>query len=186
MQEQKSDSEIIEEFRKTGDLACLGVLYKRYTTLVFSVALKYLEDKHKAEDMAMQVFEKLIRELRHHQVENFKAWLYRLVKNECLMKLRKKSVENNVVALNESSSAFVEKLHEMHPVQEKQELEEKLQHLETAISELNEPQRVCVELFYLKEKSYAEIVQITGWDLKQVKSYIQNGKRNLQIKMIQS
>ena len=55
--------------------------------------------------------------------------------------------------------------------------------LEKAIEELNEDQRKCIELFYLKEKSYNDIVDLTGYTMNEVKSFIQNGKRNLKIKL---
>ena len=55
--------------------------------------------------------------------------------------------------------------------------------MEEAILLLNEGQRVCIELFYLKNRSYNEIVAATGYSANDVKSYIQNGKRNLKLKM---
>jgi len=60
-----------------------------------------------------------------------------------------------------------------------------LQQLPNAISNLNTEQRLCINLFYLKEKCYEEISMQTGYSLKQVKSYIQNGKRNLKIYLSQ-
>ena len=59
--------------------------------------------------------------------------------------------------------------------------EVKLQQLEEGITKLNSEQKICVELFYLQNKSYVEVAEITGYELNQVKSYIQNGKRNLKI-----
>jgi RNA polymerase sigma-70 factor (ECF subfamily) len=53
--------------------------------------------------------------------------------------------------------------------------------LEEAIQELSEEQKLCVNLFYLQKKSYQQITDRTGFTLMQVKSYIQNGKRNLKI-----
>ena len=51
----------------------------------------------------------------------------------------------------------------------------------TSLEELNPEQKQCLILFYLEKKSYQEISENTGFSLMQVKSYIQNGKRNLKI-----
>jgi RNA polymerase sigma-70 factor (ECF subfamily) len=64
-----------------------------------------------------------------------------------------------------------------------EEKEKQFVALENAIEELSAEQKKCVDLFYLKEKSYVEIAEITGFTLNEVKSYIQNGKRNLKIKL---
>jgi RNA polymerase sigma-70 factor (ECF subfamily) len=53
--------------------------------------------------------------------------------------------------------------------------------LEEAIDELSNEQRQCVILFYLHKNSYNQISEKTGFNTMQVKSYIQNGKRNLKL-----
>ena len=71
---------------------------------------------------------------------------------------------------------------ENEPVNHLQEAEDKefvLHYLKEGIGELKDEQRECIELFYLKECSYAEVASMTGFSLKEVKSHIQNGKRNL-------
>ena len=70
-------------------------------------------------------------------------------------------------------------------LQEKQIEEAQLQQLELALSELKPEQSTCIELFYIKEKCYQDISDQTGYSLKQVKSYIQNGKRNLKNILLQ-
>ena len=59
--------------------------------------------------------------------------------------------------------------------------EEKLLKLETAIEELKDEHKKCLTHFYLEKKSYEEVALMTGFDLNQVKSFIQNGKRNLKL-----
>jgi RNA polymerase sigma-70 factor (ECF subfamily) len=61
--------------------------------------------------------------------------------------------------------------------------EQSLQLLEKGLENLDEEQRICLKMFYLEKKSYQEITEFTGYDLNKVKSYIQNGKRNLKIFM---
>src|SRR5690606_24547652 len=78
----------LQEFYETGDLEVLGKLYEPYMFLIFGLCLKYLKDTSKSEDAVMQIFESLIKKLRIHRVENFKAWLYTVARNHCLMQLR--------------------------------------------------------------------------------------------------
>jgi len=174
----KTDNDQILLYKKTNDLSVIGELYSRYTSLVYGVCLKYLKDRDEAKDSTMQLFEKLIDTLKSHEVENFKSWLYVSARNHCLMQIRSKKgkFKEEIDALN------VENQFILHP-QEGNELEENLDRLEECIKRLIDEQQKCVRLFYLNEKCYKEITIITGFDLNQVKSFIQNGKRNLKICM---
>ena len=184
--ETESDTQLIEMYRNSHDLKYIGQLYTRYTTLVYGVCIKYLKDEDLAKDATMQVFENLILLLKKHQVENFRAWLHTLVKNHCLQELRKKSKQktSSYDTMFETSDMDMEKEDFTH-LDDKFQKEKDLELLEKAMVGLKEEQKLCVELFYLKDKSYNEIVEITGFDIKQVKSHIQNGKRNLKIIMEQ-
>ena len=61
------------------------------------------------------------------------------------------------------------------------DLEESLVKLESCIKKLKADQKICIEQFYLEKRCYQEIVEKTNIELKKVKSFIQNGKRNLKI-----
>lgn len=171
--DQTTDIQLIETYRSTGEKSVLGILFKRYMPLVFGTCMKYLKDREAAKDMAMHVFEKLMRELKEKEVQNFKSWLYVLTRNECLMYLRKNRPEINGVELMEYQLAA-------HHNNET-DLEEDLGKMETCIEGLNEEQNACIKLFYLNKKTYQEVCETTGFDLKKVKSYLQNGRRNLKI-----
>jgi len=174
----KSDNDLILLYRKTNDLSVIGELYTRYTSLIYGVCLKYLKDRDEAKDAAMQLFEKLIDTLKSHEVDNFKSWLYVSARNHCLMQIRSKKgkFKEEIDALD-MENQFI-----LHP-HEENELEENLGKLEDCIKRLMEEQQKCVRLFFLDERCYKEITVITGFDLNQVKSFIQNGKRNLKICM---
>jgi RNA polymerase sigma-70 factor (ECF subfamily) len=183
----ETDAELVMKYRTSHDTKYIGELFTRYTALVFGVCMKYLKDEDASKDAVMQIFENLISLLKKHQVENFKPWLHTLTRNHCLMELRKKGV---LVALhldtNEENTATGMETEQFLHQEDKLGKEKLLISLEKAMVGLKEEQKLCIELFYIKEKSYTEIVEITGYDIKQVKSYIQNGKRNLKIIMEQN
>ncbi len=178
-----SDLELIQLFKLNGDAVIIGLLYKRHVSMALGVANKYLQPEDEAKDAVMQVFEQLLKTINNHKIENFKSWLYSVVKNFCLMKIRK---EKNLTMVRDEEGknifSFMEKEQLLHQEEEKMK-EINLNSLETALKMLNEEQKVCIELFYLQQKSYAEVVELTGYTLNNVKSFIQNGKRNLKLKM---
>jgi RNA polymerase sigma factor (sigma-70 family) len=168
---------LIYRYQKTRNKRFVGELYKRYSHLVYGVSLKYLKNVPDAQDNVMVVFEKLMSDLESTDVKNFKAWIHTVTKNQCLMKLRKKSR----LAGKEQNLETVEYALTSEPKEDVKLKEEQFEQLEAAIEELKPEQRKCVELFFLEQTCYQEIAEKTGFSLKKVKSYIQNGKRNLKI-----
>jgi RNA polymerase sigma-70 factor (ECF subfamily) len=176
-----SDEALVDMYRTSKSTEAFGQLYERYSHLVYGVCMKYLKDTDNAKDAAMQIFEKLISDLPRHDVQVFKAWLYRVAQNHCLMILRNNHHQTiSVDIFSENSVEFVD---ELHLTVEK---EIQLTKMEDAMKDLNKEQRQCVEMFYLEKKTYIEIMQETGFNFMQVKSFIQNGKRNLKQKMNES
>ncbi len=171
-----TDRELLMRFQGDHDNAWLGLLLDRYTLLLYGVCMKYLKDPEEARDAVQQIFLKVIVELHKYDVTYFSSWLYMIAKNHCLMKLRNK---NHSVPITEDSAPLVGT---EEPVDE-HELSFRLDQLQAALGSLNAEQKTCVERFYLAKKSYQEIADETGFSLLQVKSYIQNGKRNLRLIM---
>lgn len=177
---QQSEVDLLKQYKSTGDLNLLGTLYEPYMPLVYGLCLRYLKDESKSEDAVMQIFEQLIKKLRIHEVSNFKSWLYSFARNYCLMELRA-SGKTATISLDENS--FMENELIEHQSFEDNMLEAKLSSMEKCLEYLNNEQRECIKLFYLDQKCYKDICEITGYDISKVKSYIQNGKRNLKICM---
>ena len=175
---EKSDEELLRLYQTTSDLQWLSELYLRYTAMVYGVCLKYLKNRDESQDAVMQIHEKLIASLLQHQVNNFKSWLYVNARNFCLMQLRAKKGRQT----EEISPFLMENGAGQHPDSDL-DLEQSLGRLERCIETLALEQQSCVRLFYLQEKCYKDVADETGFDLNQVKSYIQNGKRNLKICM---
>jgi RNA polymerase sigma factor (sigma-70 family) len=177
------DHELILRYRREADPEIISVLFTRYTHLVYGVCLKYLDDKDDARDAVMEIFEGLIEDIPEFEIRNFKSWLYSVTRNHCLMKIRKnRTIRMEPEIIDEiSDELFVESPGELH--QDFELKEYTLKELESAMGYLKGPQRVCIELVYLKEKSYMEVCEITGYSVKEVKSHVQNGKRNLKIRL---
>jgi len=175
-----SDEELIYAFCHKKNTEALGILYQRYSHLVYGVCMKYLKHAEQAKDATMQIFEKLIVDLPKYDIQFFKAWIYRVARNHCLMQLRSHPHSTRLMA--EFPELSMEYSEDLHPVLEK---EQNLNRMEVALAELNPDQNRCITLFYLQKKTYTEIMQETGFTFMQVKSYIQNGKRNLKTKMNQ-
>jgi RNA polymerase sigma-70 factor (ECF subfamily) len=178
---QLSDQELILRYKESGELSIVGELYNRYMSLVFGVCLKYLKDREEGKDAVMQIFEKLVSSLREHEIANFKSWLYATSRNHCLMQLRAQKGKN----FQEITEVFMETGTGLH-LEDGSEMESNLSKLENCIEQLVAEQKTCIRLFYMQQKCYKEIVALTGFDDNKVKSYIQNGKRNLKICMDQN
>lgn len=174
---------MLEQYRATGNLEILGTLYEPYMVLLYGVCYKYLQDEAKSQDAVMQLFEELVTKLRAHEVSNFRSWLHTLARNNCLMQLRK---ENKNPTLSMEDEGLLDKAAFQFPQSYGTETEGKeaqLKLMESCLSELRREQEVCIRLFYLEQKCYREISELTGYDPLKVKSHIQNGKRNLKICM---
>ena len=170
------DNQLLQQFYADKNNEWLGILLQRYTLLLLGVCMKYLKNEEEAKDAVQQVFLKTITELHKYKVDYFKSWIYMVAKNHCLMKLRDKGKTTLEITENLLATA--------DDIEDKKKFilqDSTLTNLEAALLQLNAEQQQCVTLFYLHKKSYQDITTQTGYTLLQVKSHIQNGKRNLKI-----
>jgi RNA polymerase sigma factor (sigma-70 family) len=171
------DAELVELYRKSGEAPHLGTLFKRYSGVILGVCMKYLKNHAESEDAVMEIFEKLHLDLKRVEIDYFRGWLYTVARNHCLMKLRKAGLDVEFpedlppIAAVEADDFDVEK-------------EASLQQLERVLPHLKTEQKLCIELFYLQEKSYKEVAIETGFTLNEVKTHVQNGKLNLKKLML--
>ena len=172
-----SDEDVIYRYVHRHDSQAMNCLYERYAHLVLGVCFKYLKEGESAKDATQQIFIKLLEDLKRFEIAHFKAWLMQVTRNHCLMQLRRNlPVVNNTIALPDN----MEFEDDEHPLLEREVL---LNELEAAVEGLNEEQKTCVTLFYLEKLNYAAIAVRTGYTMMEVKSHIQNGRRNLKIKL---
>jgi len=172
------DEVLLRRYRDTGDMAVLGELYEAHAEMVYYVCMRYLKDSERSKDAVMQIFEELIHKVNKQEIQRFGSWLYVLSRNHCLTQLRAEKNRHHV-----SIDEFVEFPLAVHPEGEAEDKERQLTALEQCMERLPEKQKRSVDLFFLNEKCYKEIADSTGYSLKEVKSYIQNGKRNLKLCM---
>ncbi len=170
----REDAELLEQYLRTGDVSPFGTLYTRYMPLVYGVCLKYLRNAEEAEDAVMQIFEELLPRVGRYEIQVFRTWLWSVARNHCLQKLRREKRTRQV----DFTDRIMETASLVHLLSEGSN-EEALAALERCLEKLPEAQRESIRLFFLEQRSYADIAEATSYDLKGVKSYIQNGKRNL-------
>jgi RNA polymerase sigma factor (sigma-70 family) len=171
-----TDQELLTRYYEEHSNEWLGILLQRYTLLLFGVCMKYIKEEEEARDCVQQIFVKVITELPRYRVEFFKAWIYTIARNYCLMRLR--NSHGRQTSLSDSMLAAWDDEDGKGRHWEREQL---LQWMGEALDELGKEQKLCVTLFYLEKSSYQEIASATGFTLMQVKSYIQNGKRNLRL-----
>ncbi len=170
-----TDEDLLRRYKADGNTDWIGILFDRYAVLLLGMCMKYLKNEEDARDSVQQVFLKVLSEVNKHEVQYFRAWIYQVAKNHCLMQLRQKHIryQEEISDKNMPGAAGLE---ETSGLKEKDQLLENMEH---ALDLLNKEQQTCIRLFYLAKQSYQQITEQTGYSLLQVKSYIQNGKRNL-------
>jgi len=175
----QNDESLILKYLEDRDLEILGILYQRYIYLVYGVCMKYLKDRDRSKDFVMQIFEKLIVEIDKSQIRRFRSWLYVVTKHYCMRELQRET--SHIKKIRDfSGEDFMETTVEMSPLDEIPDKNPD-EALKNCMQKLKHEQKECIELFYYQEKCYQEISEVLRIPLNKVKSFIQNGKRNLKI-----
>lgn len=179
LKQEISDAALLDDFRASGDMQVLAEVYSRYSHLLMGVGLKYLKSEPDAQDAVMEVFESLAEKVRKFEIRDFSSWIYQVMRNHCLLQIRKNKAKLDAQKIWKQD---MESEDFLHP-EENEYVSYANDQLFYLIDELSNEQQTCIKLFYLEQKCYQEVAEITGYSLKNVKSYLQNGKRNLQIKL---
>ncbi len=177
--DQNSDEELVQQFRKSGDRSLLGLLLQRYSERILGTCHYYLRQEQDAEDAAMEVCELIVRHLqKSKEIKRFKDWVFIIARNHCFRKLK----ENKRLAeLGEEwqkdflQSGVQYELGDTLYVQQ----EELYARVASELQELTEPQRICLTAFYWQGEKYKDIAARFGMSADEVRSAIQNGRRNL-------
>ena len=173
----KSDAELLHAYQTLGDHDSLATLFMRYAAQVLGICLRYLEQSADAEDAVMDIYSHIQKPLLHQNVQHFRAWIMQVSRNHCLQILRKKKGKYSIDITELKHMESTDNLHQIY-------IEDRwLDIMEEELKSLSEEQQICLRMMYLEGHSYKEIAAIQGYELKKVKSYIQNGKRNLALRV---
>ncbi len=170
-----SDELLVSQYLESGNKELIAVLFERYTHLVYGICLNYLQEPEQCKDAVMDIFESLFDKLAMHRVSNFRNWLYSVTRNHCLMSIRRSG------SLHRVQNRLKTETEETDPDSAGEDEDFMLNQgvLVSAVEQLNHEQGTCIRLMYIDDMSYRDISAITGFTLNEVKSHIQNGKRNL-------
>ena len=178
-----TDKELVDAFHLTKEVSYFNELFNRYAHLVYGLCMGMVRDSDLCKDLVMVVFTQAYQSMARQEVKHVASWLQTIARNECLSHLRKSHFplvsEDQWEKYKNSASFFME-----NDPSQRLTIEHKIlldNQLEEAIAKLNYEQRICIQLFFFEHKSYKEIVQMTGYPENQVKSYLQNGKRQLRL-----
>jgi RNA polymerase sigma factor (sigma-70 family) len=170
------DELLVSQYLESGNKELIAELFERYTHLVYGICLNYLQDADQSKDAVMDIFESLFHKLAVHNISNFRNWLYSVVRNHCLMVLRKSGTAHRVRDKLSMDTVVFEHAEDLA---ENEEFLQRKDLLESAVEQLNHEQGTCIRLMYIEDLSYRDISTRTGYSMNEVKSHIQNGKRNL-------
>ncbi len=170
-----TDKQLLDEYKSSGNTAYFAEIFERHSYVLLSTCKYYLKDREAAKDAVMQIFEEIREKLLTTDILHIASWLHVVARNHCLMKIRKEEKVRLVFFDGQEEEVKLQ----VDWRQEDETDDHPIDHLEGCLEKLNSVQKECVNLFYLQEKAYKEICTLTGHTLDQVKSFIQNGKRNL-------
>lgn len=173
----KTDVEIIEEI-KAGNTSAYTILLDRYKHMVFTLAFNILLNREDAEELAQDVFVKAFHALPSFKGESlFSTWLYRIVINTSLNKKKLNRIQFSEFDkdLNDNNYDGINDL--LH----QQEINERKNIVQSAIQLLKENERLCITLFYLNELSLAEINELSGITIPNIKILLHRARKSLHI-----
>jgi RNA polymerase sigma-70 factor (ECF subfamily) len=170
----QTEADLVDRFRRHGEAAAFAALYHRSRRSVFSVCLHFLRDPAWAEDACHDVFVQAYERFATLRGDCFTAWVRSIAGRHSLNLLRHRAVRLRLApeVAGESIAPSAD-----GAVAARQDLERAAEVLET----LSPEQRRVFLLRHVEELSYDEIAEATGYDSGQVRSYLQNARRNFRI-----
>jgi RNA polymerase sigma-70 factor (ECF subfamily) len=161
-----------------GENWALSEIYDRYTWLVFSLALKILNDRASAEEIVQQVFTKVWRSARDYRVERgkFSTWLMSITHHQCIDELRRRRVRP--VAQPGDEELLYELVSDDDPAQAVQYTFE-LARIREALQQIPAEQRIVIELAFWGGLTHQEIAMYCHSPLGTVKTRLRLGMQRL-------
>ena len=172
-----SDEELIERWLDGGASAARALI-ERHQHMVYNLACRMLRDKEEAADAAQEVFLSVFRSLHRFRREaKFTTYLYRIVRNECLTRSRRRGEEQHRVQPTDENTSCLEEVADTRPLpSDYAETSEHERLIHRAIERLPEKYRLVITLYYLQDLSYTEIAEILMLPLGTVKIHLFRAK----------
>ncbi len=166
-----------------GDQASFAQLVQRYQSYVFTLVLRFTDNREDAEEISQDVFVKAYRSLADFRGDaKFSTWLYTIVRTSCITFLRKKRLDTTSLD-NERTSLQVENKESGFRANA---IETKSKHamVNEAIKMLSPDDSQILTLFYKGEQSLEEIGQVMNLDPNTVKVKLHRARNRLKEKMV--
>ncbi len=177
-QNEKYAMELIIAKVKEGDTAAFNVLIDEYKSMAFTLAMKLMKSREDAEEVTQDAFLKAYKKISQFEGKSkFSTWLYTIVYNTALTKLRKKKlpIDNSEFNQEDNLSSYSESDNEWRKLQK----QERSSYIKQALNRLSREDQVVITLFYLNERSLQEICEITTWELSNVKVRLFRARKRL-------
>ena len=164
---------------RAGDMQAFGTLVQKHQRLVYTLALRMLKNQEEAEEAAQDTFVKVYQSLSGFEGKSkFTTWMYRVVYNECLGRLRKTkrhfTSAEELLENSDEPADFLDGLEILHR-------EERTALVKKGLEMLNPAEAAALTLFYHEEQSVKEIAAITGSSESNVKVQLFRGRKHLEV-----
>lgn len=171
------DNHYIKQTRE-GDMQAFGLLIQKHQRLVYTLALRMLKNPEEAQEAAQDTFVKVYQSLSGFEGKSkFTTWLYRVVYNECVGRLRKTKRHvtwvEDIMDNPDEPADFLDGLEIL-------QREERSALVKKGIEMLTPTEAVVLTLFYLEDQSIKEISAITGSSESNVKVQLFRGRKHLE------
>ncbi len=177
----QDDNEIIRRVL-LGDRQAYAQLVKQYQNLVFSIALRYTQNREDAEEIAQDIFIKVYRSLADFRANSkFSTWLYTIAANTSITFLRKKKLP--VHSLDNEKIFHLADTRNAATAVADIERGSHVTLVNKAIQLLSPDDATVITLFYKAEQSIEEIGKITGLTPNAVKVKLHRARKRLKEKM---
>jgi len=181
MQSPIPDEILVQRILK-GDQSAFRMLVMRYQNMVFTMALRIVGHREEAEEVAQDVFMKVYANLSSFEGKSkFSSWLYRIVYNTALTKIRNYAPDISSLDKEKTAGAMANRLGTA--VYNDAEQTFSAEHVSRAIKLLSPEDATVITLFYLSEQSLDEIAQVLNIQPNAAKVRLHRARKKMKEKM---
>jgi RNA polymerase sigma-70 factor (ECF subfamily) len=162
---------------KNGDAGAYAYLVDRHKKMAFNIAMQIIGNREDAEEITQDAFLKAYQALDTYKGESkFSTWLYRIIYNASISKMRKKKIDQ--VSIDDDYNASVNVKSTQSALQALTNEEQKL-YINKALNKMSGDEKTIIHLFYLEENSIDEVSEVTGLSVANVKVKLHRSRKKL-------